>query len=455
MFTIQQITPTDNLSPIANEFDMLILPNGKKISKTDFCEHSLFTNTKEKETVFLQLQMYLSTSDFAKDYQTFLTDINTDFWFNRYATSPHQLAYLALIAFFSEAIDQEELFITNIVAYGYYEKLFTTNLVHVNVGILNCHNIATFLANSNYPLFAKEGFSNILLNLKSPEELKHEQTKLIDDLPLLSPLKRTYIEYTQTPFEKCECNLLRNEYSSLEQVLYFERNWKIGIKNVTNNQGTVVLLSPDLSIRLAKSATNSICREANDHHYMFGFSDNDTSLYNGIRIISIPSPLFYLPYPDECNKGSPGFQMYHHDILYHVVTDMNNPHIDIYCRLGTIIRSLATSEKNADMKHFFCEFAFNLVDREVLQYIHMTPERAFLTFLNQEFSSMIELYRAQFFYGCNRDSKIFEFPILNSFSNWLWNNLTEEEKIRLKITSEESINESLQNGIITSDKELN
>ena len=452
MFTIQQINLSDNVNFISNEFDTLFLPNGKKISKTDFCEHSLFINTKEKETVFLQLQLYMSASHFAKDYRTFLSDINTDHWFTRYETNPHQLAYLSLIAFLSEVIDQEELFIINIVAYGFYEKLFTTNLVQVNVGILNCHNVALFLANSNYPLFAKDDVSNLLTNLKSRQELKIEQNKFIDDLPLLSPLKRTYVEYTQTPFEKSEWYLSGYEYSSLEQALYFEKNWKIGIKNVANNQGTIVLLSPHLSIRLAKSATNCICREANDHHYMFGFSDNDTSLYNGIRIISIPSPLFYLPYPDECNKGSPGFQMYHHDILYHVVIDMNNPHIDIFCRLAATVRSLATSEKNAHMKQIFLDFAFNIVDREVSQYTHLPPEIAFLTYLNKEFSSQIELYRADFFYGCNKHAKNFDFLFSADFSNWLWNTLTEEEKVRLKIISEETIKESLLNASITSDK---
>mgnify|MGYP006940034520 CR=1 FL=1 len=138
-------------------------------------------------------------------------------------------------------------------------------------------------------------------------------------------------------------------------------------------------------------------------------------MYNGIRIISIPSPLFYLPYLDECNKGSPGFQMFHHDILYHVVIDMNNPHIDIYCRLAATIQSLATSMKNPPMKQFFLDFAFNIVDREVSQYTHLPPEIALLTYLNKEFSSQIELYRQIFFMDASSMQKISIFlslPIL-------------------------------------------
>ncbi|CDZ81585.1 hypothetical protein BN1013_02121 [Candidatus Rubidus massiliensis] len=444
MFSIQNGSSSEILNCIADQLDSLVLPIGKTITKTQFCEDSLFIHTLEKQNVFVQLQKFICSNTFAKDYQTFLTDIKTDYWFTRYETNPHQLAYLALIAFFCEAIDQEELFIANIVSYGFYEKISTTNLVNLNVGLLNNTNAAIFLCNSNFPLFAKEGAVTLLTNFKSIEDLKNEQAKFINDLSLLSPLKRTYVEYTLTPFTKDESSPFGRRYSLLEQALYLDNNCNIGIKDVSDNLGTIVLLSPYLSITLAKNATANLCRNFRDHHYMFGFSKNDDPLFKGIRIISIPSPLFYVPYIEECMKGSPGFQVYHHDINYHIILDMNNPHIDIFCHLAATVQSLAAIENNPILKQFFLELAFNIVDREAHEYTFLPSEKAFITFLNKAYSFLIEVHTARFINECMVKSKIFEFPPLNSFSNWLWNILTDEEKVRLKISCEESINESLR-----------
>lgn len=292
--------------------------------------------------------------------------------------------------------------------------------------------------------FKENNSSPFLTNLKSYSDLKRERDKFLNTLPSLSPLKRTYVQHTLSSFTKCEVSTFEpmSQYSYLEQALYFEKNFRIGIKSeFGETSAKVMLLSPSLVIQLSKNATNNICSDVNDHQYMFGFSDIVNSVYKGIRTISIPSPLFSLPYPHGLTKGLTGFQMYYHDLYYHVILDMNNPHIHIICRLANIFRSFAIKEKNSYMKKFFLDLASRLVDRQVF-YKSDNHTEVFLSFINLSFQDAFNKFQDDYYYSDvnyndTQNQPPSNPPFPDTFANWLWNELTVEEKKSLKLENED------------------
>ena len=495
----------------------LNLPNGKMISINSFCKHSLFAHAPENKKVFFQLLTYINSNFFHRDYQIFLDDIKTENWFQNYEDTPYTLAYLSLIAFFSNAIDQEELFIANLVAYGFKEK--NSKSITLKIGTLNRENATSLLIDRNFPIFTKnfydfqveinpsfdEAVENILgkdkdnfifdiiegnfsklskiddrytkdgiihfvdfddmesvflnfkennkppflTNLKTYSELKIERDKFLNTLPFLSPIKRTFLNYSLKTINEDSKNITESNEYTKEKCFYFENKICAGIKTNLDNSTEIMLLLPRFVIEFSRSATKNICHVTDDHCYKFGFSENKSYLFKGIRSISIPSPLFAIPHPDDLTVGSAGFQMYYRDLYYHISIDSNNPHINIICRLATLIQSIAIKEKHIFTKKTLLLFASKLADRKVLYYQSGNQNEIFLNYINRSFYDAFCEIQEKFYYSDNEivnseDRSNSTSPFPDSFTNWLWNTLTVEEKKYLKIDNEDILKDFIK-----------
>ncbi|CDZ81577.1 hypothetical protein BN1013_02113 [Candidatus Rubidus massiliensis] len=486
------------------------------VSINGFCKHSLFTDASEKKEVFFQLLNYINSNGFHRDYQSFLVDIKTENWFQRYQSTPYILAYLSIIAFFSNDIDQEELFIANLVAYGFKER--KSKSITLKVGTLNSENATRLLVDRNFPIFTKnfydfqveinpsfdEAVENIfekdkdnfifdiiegnftqlknindsyikdgishsvdfttmerqfldfkkkntppfLTNLKTYSKLKRERDKFISTLSFLSSIKRTYITYTLKSINKDLENISESKEYTKEKAFYFEDKICAGIKTNLDSSTEIILLLPRFVIEFSKSATNNLCHEHSDHCYKFGFSENKSYLFKGIRSISIPSPLFAFPHPHDLTIGSAGFQAYYRDLYYHISFDINNPHINIMCRLATLIQSIAVKEKDIFTKKTLFLFASKLANRKVL-YQSGNQNETFLNFINSSFYDAFCEIQEEFYYSDNefvnsQDHSNSTSPFPESFVNWLWNTLTLEEKKYLKIDNEDILKDFIK-----------
>lgn len=361
------------------ETTSLTLPNNQGLTENEFCTHPYFQYTKEKKNVFQLLKQLLQEANFTKTYSDFFENITKDYWFELYEQKPQQLALLAIIAYFEKHIDEEELFIIHLVSYAIVEKREKKNVDNVEFGMLTKQNGANYLEESGYPLFAINHYPKpILKNVCSQDTLSMAQKDFLSSLDKISCLKRTTIEYSIKDFSLTED---RDKPYSCEQKVYFDTTWRIGYKNIIENKGTIVLLPPMLSINVCRLACSNPTLEATKHHFMFGYTPDNQLLLNGARIISIPSVLFDVPYVHDYKKGSPGFQIYFHDVCYHLVLDMNNPHTDDLIRIANEIKFLAKVQIPTPLKKFLDLISSLLIDREAIQYRYHSSTEVFFDFI--------------------------------------------------------------------------
>jgi len=172
------------------------------------------------------------------------------------------------------------------------------------------------------------------------------------------------------------------------------------------------LLSPMLSINMCRLACSDSTIEAEKHHFMFGYTPDNQFLQDGTRIISIPSALFEVPYVHDYKTGSPGFQIYFHDVCYHVILDMNNPHINEFIKLAKQLKLLAKEQIPTPLKKFIDLIASLLVDREAIQFRYHSTVEVFFTFIQYALNEAFEIV--------NNEATIADKCFLDSFDFDKW-----------------------------------
>lgn len=382
------------------------LPNQKTLSREEFENHPLFKITQEKQEVFSQLATMCGDSEALREYDHFLITLTLKDpeWHSYFKSHPIKLGYLSLLAFLEGKIDREELFIMHMVGEAYRE-LLSEKVSAVTIHTLSPDNAAKYLQEAGFPLFSpqpnifKRFFRNLLKNLLSDElpdllefiyskniplithckyngQLKKEKREFLTELTQLSPVKRASVEYTLDRFYDDPQHL--NHRLSVEMGIYFKDIKGIGYKNIEGGKGTIVLLSPQLIIDILRRTSAISSPAASEHVYTFGFSEVDEPFYQGVRVISIPSPLFSGKYVHGYRAGPEGLGIYYHDVLYHLPLEVNNPHIKPIVNIAKKIKSYAFAQKEFSQKQMAEDMANGLIDKEILDYSIYTPKVAFL-----------------------------------------------------------------------------
>ncbi len=359
---------------------IIMLPSGKQIKFQDFIGHRCFATTKEAKGVFLGLFFTSTQKNALNDYMNFLESLIDSNWHLNFKHCPKKLAYFSIIAFLDKKIDLEELFVINIVADAYHE-LSSNVIAKVTVDVLTTTNAATILRDGCFPLFGKGPEYPQIRNRKPEKLLVQEKTDFLANLTNLSIVKRTFVEYTIDGFELDWEKLRRSNLCSIEQGIYIKTGGRIGYKNVGDNQATIVLLPPKICIDLLQRTSCISCLPYEAHEYIFGFTHDTTQGYRGIRIVSIPSPLFETVFVHGYNSGAKGLQRYHSDISYHMPLEMNNPHIENIVRIANKFKAFADNCQSNTGKQYCELLSERLVEREAFHYRYLQPEHAFDSFL--------------------------------------------------------------------------
>jgi hypothetical protein len=332
------------------------------LTKEAFQKHQLFNYAKEKETVFLQLWLLSLDIDLDAKYDRFLANLSRDDWFEIYKDK--QIAFeaslLAILAYFNRAINKEELLVIHTIGAAYREAPITVRSV-------GQEEIADYLAKAGFPPFSTIDRNHILINCKEPiEEVKEE---IVRSFASKSVVERTCIEYPV----KMHLSLFNQ---TVEQDILVRLGYKIGLRK----PNTVVILPPHFTVELSAKTTKWEVPSPLDHFYSFGYSAVDgEAFYRGLRIISVPSPLFKMIRPHDFQDGPPGLGMLFHDLNYHIWIDANNPHAKLITDLAKAFNKkrshhpLITQELPEDHRKICQVFARFLADREFSSYSHDLP----------------------------------------------------------------------------------
>ena len=318
-----------------------------------------------------------------KEYEGFLKRITNETWCLFYKKEFKDLAYLSLIAFLDGKIDREELFICHMVAEAYHELDKKGYVTKVSFHILSAEYSPEFLKNAGFPPFDLPISYPVFRNSKALEALEREKTDFLANLETRSPIKRTVISYTLRSFDTSDENRKKSLPYTIEMSLYFQTNIKIGFQNLQKGgEATIALLPPDLSLDLYKRTSSHPSIEP-EHLLSFGYSKSSDALYCGIRMVSMPSPLFRVPYVHGFKKGPPALGLYVHDMHLHVPLDANNPDI---LKIIEVARSLRESlSSNSNLPPIWNKAtkvtAYNIVDREAPHYRYLAPQEAFRAFI--------------------------------------------------------------------------
>lgn len=352
----------------------LLLPSGTIVSSQEFFSHPLFKDTKERENVYHTMINFCQNSEFRKNYSNFLQDIGLENWYARYLLDPAVLAYLSIIAFLDKKIDLDELVTLQTFAEIITEKE-KNNIISFEIATLNDHNLEEYLTELNFPLYVE---SKLLpkKNRKEEMELVKERKKLLDDIKQLSPIKRTALEYTIASFD----NTMHESTQSLEMLIYYDANSRIGFKKVENYQGTMSLIPLRLAIDSFLKAAKNPNSSFEQQYFLFGFSEDDSPMDNGGRMFTIPSPLFDVPYTHRCGIGPKSLQLFFHDIYYHFILELNIPHKSQFIAIAKELSNLKTD--NLEYQEIHKKLANILKDREAYDYLKHDNELAFIKFLS-------------------------------------------------------------------------
>ncbi|CDZ81539.1 hypothetical protein BN1013_02075 [Candidatus Rubidus massiliensis] len=371
--TIGDYFPLNSQSYIHSD-STLLLPSGTIVSSQEFFSHPLFKDTKERENVYHTMINFCQNPEFRKNYSNFLQDIRLENWYARYLSDPLALAYLSIIAFLDKKIDLDELVTLQTLTEIITEKQ-KNNIVSFEVVTLNEHNLEEYLTELNFPLYVE----TTLLpkkNRKEEEELIIERTKLLEDVKQLSPIKRTALEYSISSFD----NTMHESTQSLEMLVYYDANSRIGFKKVENYQGTMSLISTELSINSFLKAAKNLITSYEEQHFLFGFSEDDSAMDKGGRMFTIPSPLFNVPYTHRCGIGPKSLQLFFHDIYYHFILELNIPHKSQFIAIANELSRLKID--NLEHEKIQKKLAIILKDREAYDYLKYDKELAFVKFLS-------------------------------------------------------------------------
>ena len=340
-------------------------------------------------------------------YKDFLVNIKKDAWFDFYLMfDPRTLAFLSLAAFLDGKIDQNDLCTVHLIASAMFEKQ-QGRIENFYVKDETKKTIVHTLKKAHYPpfevfqdsedlpiIFQKYGQINpLIISDKTEEELQCVKDEFIKNFDKKTPLQRTVLSYDF----KAQ---LDDTVAMLEANLYCNAVSAEGFTNIekdeTRNEMKATVVIPQLSMianlsrQLVKSHTTVAFPEGvmamdkktdklipKTHELVFGYSENqevEDAFQSGVRVISIASPLFMLPYVHYAIKGPPGLGMTLHD-LYHLYLDINNPHLDIILNLRALLCDQLSMPDFEDSNGWIKMVTDRLLDREYRFVFFMEGER--------------------------------------------------------------------------------
>lgn len=311
--------------------------------------------------------------------------------------SSYNYLYFSIIAFLDEKIDQEELFIIHMIGalFQYDETSPLNKVTAVKTRVIEQDEAADYFQEANFPLFSKQLETHIS-NCRSKEEIEKERKTFLEEFSKREPLKRTSLEYTLKHFGIS----LSTIFYTIEMGIFYYSNFSIGYKNINREQATVVLLSPQLSVDMLYRTSAVVFKKNLTHLFIFGYDPDDTPFYQGIRVISIPSPLFFVPYIHGYNHGPRELGLYHHDVSYHLPLEVNNPHINQIVCIAKKLKSIGSDPKINDhsFSYRYEKLANKIIDREANVYRWRPPQQAFVSWFTNLISPK--------YYCLNNEEKI-------------------------------------------------
>jgi hypothetical protein len=314
----------------------LNLTSGMILSETDFIKNPLFSNTLEKESVFQRLCSLIGTEKFQLDYVEFLEKIRgSDLdWADCYRENSIEFAYLSLYAYLNTEIDQEELFVAQMLASAFTEPL---------------DSAAYSPDTASYTVLTEE---NGKTHLKENQYISY-LTSLFDipclrDIETKSLLKRTTVSYFAREDEIEEEVYESNR--AFEQLTFGQVFLREGLRTT--------LLPPALvKVLYAETLKSDSCPvPPQEHKEYFGYRRSVKDLFSG-RPISRASPLFFMPEVHD----SPGHQLgiVAHDELFHCALDWINPYTQAFINCGKDVY------EDENLKDNFKTVSIKLLDRAV------------------------------------------------------------------------------------------
>ncbi len=385
------------------------LPSGKLVSKGDFISNSLFKLTKN---AFSEIAFVSHLVSFESEYTTFLNNLMTVNWFEQIKVNPKKMAQFSIIAYLDEKIDQEELFVINVVAEGYASQSkgsssirgskdtcfdYDEETIKVKPVLVAKDQLKDYLESFHFPPFAEFKTSHLLKKGKNDQDIEEIKETIIEEFGTRSFVKRTALEYTIAPFitsKQVDSDRRLLEQCSIEMSTYYTARSKLGFKDIEDGvRGTIVILPPLFTIKMFCQI--SLHKSRSDHFLTFGYSTDDSEFYKGIRVISIPSPAFKkLPFIHDHTYGPSGLSVLFHDLNYHIPLEVNNPHIDLLVEISRRLKFLDFEKdifkQHMSWKQFSLRVASLIVDREANEYRLDEPEKAFWRFINNEANKMAD-----------------------------------------------------------------
>lgn len=350
----------------------ITLQGQRAFSRTEFEKHVLFNYAKEKSVVFTALWSLIHFNPhFEKEYQECLDNLSREDWFEiyKYPSRVFKEPMFAIIAFLRGDIDKESLLVVHTIAQGCRE------MREARVFVLSPDDLPDYLAETGFPPFAPATDKHLITHLKSEDELSVVRSEIVREFKGKTPVKRTVIEY---PFEYGE--------DQVENTIYGILECKIGLKR----PNIAVLLPPHFTVSLMKKSCYLETPDPEAHFYSFGYSSMDGGpFYQGLRIISIPSPCFEMVRPHNFTSGPPGLGMILHDINYHVPLDINNPQAGLITEIAKEFNPKRSSHlcvknpKEKEFRRLSLKMAMHLADREANAYrvSHLSMELAFTSYI--------------------------------------------------------------------------
>lgn len=325
----------------------------------DFSNHDLFKALKQKQEIYDELVMKITSANFPTQYEAFILNLEKETWYEACRDNPMQSAHLATIAFLNKNISQEELLIIHRAC-----EVFSEAGVTGSFKVLTSSNAEAYLKAANYPPFSYSPKGVAVY------ELRPRIQRFLSSLDRKSIVERTVVEY-EKPLQ-----------GSIEEGIHEITSVKEGCKqrDAVAGKGTFVLLPPHLNIELFSMCVNEP-RTPADCHYMLGYSSDDpSSFYLGKRPISIATP--YLSregFAVEIHKFPMPFgkvtALDYHDSAYHIPLEMTLPrqHLALYASLAQAMSEhkeevLSHSSSQIQREHhekIFDSFTGIVTDREV------------------------------------------------------------------------------------------
>jgi hypothetical protein len=363
---------------ISGLFPELKLSQGQRLSRDVFVRLPLFQFALEVHPVFTQLVQLSSREDFLGRYVQFLRSLTREDWVMANRGDPINLALMSLYAYLDGKISREDLFVIQTVAEA--ERAHGAGEIAAwRVEVLTQESCAAVLTEAGFPPFAPNKPEFMITRRKSDEELARLKDEFIRRLPLRSPVQRTVVTYTLSPFLKLKLGQ-EVSHASVEMGLHYQPKCDVGFKNIVDGQEATVVLPPFAMVEDLYRMTSSIpLALIPEEDVIFGYNGDNAIFYKGRRWYSIASPLFTVPPVHTFGTGPFGLGIEYHDRIYHRAIEANNPDIDKIIEVAKAVEKC--NPTNPLWREPCAALADMIVDREALSYRACSDREAFWAFL--------------------------------------------------------------------------